>query len=191
MYCPKCGQSQAADEVRFCSRCGFALGGVSVLLASNGQLPPQTFLQSAPQGVSPRRRGVKQGGAIMFIGIFVGVALAALSAATGGPEEIGIVGVIIFLAGFLRMLYAAIFQEKVPSTTPAVAHQVAVPQYAPPPNAAQFTSQAQAGALPPGSFRPAQGYFARREDTSEIAPPPSVTDHTTRLLEDERESGKR
>jgi hypothetical protein len=27
MFCPKCGQEQASESVRFCSRCGFRLNG--------------------------------------------------------------------------------------------------------------------------------------------------------------------
>lgn len=190
MYCPKCGQSQVAEEARFCSRCGLALGGVALLLANNGQLPPLPVLQAATQGISPRRKGVRQGGALMFIGMFLSIALSALAAATDGPEEIGIIGALIFLAGFLRMLYAAIFQDKTPRAAQSVAHQVA-PHYLPQAQGAQFAQHTQAGALPPGEFRPAQGYFSRRQNTSEIAHPPSVAEHTTRLLEKDREPGER
>ncbi|HAF15758.1 MAG TPA: zinc ribbon domain-containing protein, partial [Blastocatellia bacterium] len=36
MYCPKCGQQQASDAVRFCSRCGFLLEGTAAVLATGG-----------------------------------------------------------------------------------------------------------------------------------------------------------
>ena len=39
MYCPQCGQQQVSIDLRFCSRCGFQLGGVTELLASGGELP--------------------------------------------------------------------------------------------------------------------------------------------------------
>jgi len=38
MHCPKCGQQQVSDEMRFCSRCGFALGIVTeLILTQNGR----------------------------------------------------------------------------------------------------------------------------------------------------------
>src|SRR2546423_8942635 len=62
MFCPQCGQQQA-NEVRFCSRCGFPLAGVNELLLRGGQLPVLAGPgagASAP-GESPQRTGVRQG----------------------------------------------------------------------------------------------------------------------------------
>ena len=39
MFCPNCGQQQATEQMRFCSRCGFPLGLVSEILANGGFLP--------------------------------------------------------------------------------------------------------------------------------------------------------
>src|SRR5215213_2545437 len=39
MHCPRCGQQQASEETKFCSRCGFPLGLVSEILAHGGFLP--------------------------------------------------------------------------------------------------------------------------------------------------------
>lgn len=36
MYCPKCSQTQASEEMRYCWRCGFPLYGVAELVASDG-----------------------------------------------------------------------------------------------------------------------------------------------------------
>ena len=36
MYCPKCGQQQISDEMKFCSRCGLALSGLADWLAGGG-----------------------------------------------------------------------------------------------------------------------------------------------------------
>jgi len=33
MFCPKCGQEQASESVRFCSRCGFKLNSLEEALA--------------------------------------------------------------------------------------------------------------------------------------------------------------
>src|SRR5712671_757378 len=66
MFCPRCGQQQATDSMRFCSRCGFAMEGTMHVLAHGGMLPAY----QAPPGektISPRRRGVKQGALLMLI----------------------------------------------------------------------------------------------------------------------------
>jgi hypothetical protein len=36
MFCPKCGQQQVVDEIRFCSKCGFALSIVSEAIQNEG-----------------------------------------------------------------------------------------------------------------------------------------------------------
>ena len=70
MYCPRCGQQQATDAMRFCSRCGFPMEGTMQLLAHGGMLP----VYQEPSGekkISPRRRGVKQGALIMLLGVLL------------------------------------------------------------------------------------------------------------------------
>lgn len=49
MYCPKCGQRQAAGKLRYCSRCGFSLRGV----------------------LSVCRKDIVQGVLLMVIGLFL------------------------------------------------------------------------------------------------------------------------
>jgi hypothetical protein len=179
MFCPKCGQSQPSDAVRFCPRCGFPLAGVAELVAHDGVLayPPAPV---GPQTPSPRRKGVRQGTAIMLVGIFLVPLLALMHPLIGLKGEFAILGVIVFLAGLLRLLFAAIFADASPSQTQTPA------LYASPTQQGQYLDpRAPAATLSPGEFRPAPNLFARRHDTAEIPPrPPSVTDHTTRLLAD-------
>jgi hypothetical protein len=182
MFCPKCGQSQVSEEVRFCSRCGFAMSGVIELLARNGIVPYQAA--TAPQAMSPRRKGLRQGGKLMFFGVIVSILLGILIAATDGPGEVLSLGALIFFSGFFRLLYALLFEDK--SASP---QQLAPSPYAQHAAGAQFSPGVRGGALPPGEFVPARASFAPRQETAEIAtPPPSVTDHTTRLLRDEDEA---
>jgi hypothetical protein len=181
MFCPKCGQSQVSEEVRFCSRCGFPLSGVTELLARNGIVTHQTF--AAPQAISPRRKGLRQGAKLMFFGVIVSILVGILVGATDGPGEVVGVSMLLVLAGFFRVLYALLFEEKSPAT-----QQLAPPPYAQHAAGAQFNPGVRGTALPPGEFVPARTSFAPRQETAEIAPPPSVTDHTTRLLRDEDEA---
>ena len=75
MFCPQCGQQQVTGVIRFCSRCGFQLDGVIQLLANGGMLP--AFRASdEPARISPRRKGVKQGG-VMILRTLSTIALRA------------------------------------------------------------------------------------------------------------------
>ncbi|MDT7542690.1 MAG: hypothetical protein QOE33_2594 [Acidobacteriota bacterium] len=188
MFCPKCGQLQSSDALRFCSRCGFALGGVNELLSRDGAqatTPPLIATGGTPP-LTPRRKGMRQGGAIMLVGLFLIPMLGLLHPLIGAPGEFTVIGAIILLAGLLRLLIAAIFEDKSPPLSQGT------PLYAPPTAQGRFDPHARTGALPPGKFRPAQTLFAQRVDTSEISQPPaSVTDHTTRLLADQDDSAER
>jgi hypothetical protein len=136
--------------------------------------------------MSPRRKGARQGGALLLVGAFLIPFFAVLHGIIGLPGEWTLLGVPVVIAGFLRLLYALIFEDKAPA---APANEPSL--YAQPTAQTQFDPRAHAGALPPGELRPAQGLFSRRADTTEFAPPPSVTDHTTRLLADQDDPAER
>jgi zinc-ribbon domain len=182
MFCPQCGQQQVSDAARFCSRCGFQLAAVSGLLATNGA-SPELALEAVPVPESPRRVGARFGGKLMLTGIFISIALAMLSEIIGFDEDVALLGMLVFMAGFFRLLYAFIFEEgpyrrrlqRQPAYTPQ-------PQFAPPP---------AVSALPPPQSQPARAYTPPRPDTSELAYRPSVTEGTTRLLEREPDEQRR
>jgi hypothetical protein len=180
MFCPQCGQQQTTGAIRFCSRCGFPLDGVIQLLGNNGMIP---IYQSGdePAPISPRRKGVKQGG-MLFLSGAVLVPLLGVMASYGDSRFLEVLtafaAIICFIGGALRMLYAGIFEEAAPRP---------MLSYAPPPMAAprpQFGPQPQHQALPPPPAR-AAGAWRPRPNTAELAGPPSVTENTTRLLEKE------
>ena len=182
MYCPRCGQQQATDSMRFCSRCGFPMEGTMHLLA-NGGLIPQYQHNVEPKGPSPRRRGVKQGALLMLIGAILVPILGVMSGfAPGRLENVfaffcALAAIICFLGGPLRMLFAGIFEEGAPQP------QYMTPvSYSPPMVAAQ---QARVS-LPPAPVNPTPSW-RQHPHTAEILQPPSVTDNTTRLL-DKKES---
>ena len=177
MYCPRCGQQQATDSMRFCSRCGFSMEGTMQLLAHGGMLP----VYQPPAGektISPRRKGVKQGALLMLIGVLLVPILGIMANfAPGRLENVfaffcAISAIICFLGGPLRMLFAAIFEEGAP--TPRYATHTSYPPAIP---------QARVSALPPppAAANPAN-QWRQRPQTAEINPPASVTDSTTQLL---------
>ena len=178
MFCPQCGQQQVSDAARFCSRCGFQLGAVSGLLATGGRgADPEPAFEAVPAPPSPKRKGVQLGGKLMLTGMFLGPALAALSEIIGSPDEIALLGVIVFMAGLFRLLYALLFEDG-----PYRRHLQRQPAYVPQP---QFAPPREVSALPPQHSQPAHAYVPPRPDTAELGYRPSVTEGTTRLLERE------
>lgn len=186
MYCPQCGQLQAPGTVRFCSRCGFPLDGVIQLLGTGGVLPvyrdPQT-----PQEMSPRKRGVRQGGILLLSGIIVVPICGVFNSYIGSSFTeilVALAAIIFFLGGPLRMLYAALFEEGAPNPF----HQGPRPYVSPAVPAPQFGAPAHNPALPPPPAQSASGWRSR-PITAELANRPSVTENTTRLLDKEDRTG--
>lgn len=182
MFCPQCGQQQVTGVIRFCSRCGFPLDGVIQLLGNGGMLP--TYRASdEPAPISPRRRGVKQGGVLLLSGALIVPILAMFASYINAPFLeilLALAAIVCFVGGPLRMLYAALFEEPAPNPFRPSHGPPAQQMYAP----QQYVPPAPNHALPPPSARSA-GSWRPRPTTAELANPPSVTENTTRLLEKE------
>ncbi|HYG10508.1 MAG TPA: zinc ribbon domain-containing protein [Pyrinomonadaceae bacterium] len=181
MYCPKCGQSQVSADVRFCSRCGFPLVVVGDLLATGGVLPGRTFGHEGvgAKPISPRRKGVKQGAALLLVGIFLIPFFGILHEAIGFPQEFMALSLLVIMGAILRLIYAVFFEEaapRAPKNAPSLPPQLYTPPIASRLHAPQET-------LPPAQGLPVNDYRQPQVHTAEIMHPPSVTDHTTRLLD--------
>jgi hypothetical protein len=183
MHCPQCGQQQASSEMRFCSRCGFPLGGVVELLAQGGMLRSADE-QLQEQTLSPRRRGVRQGVLMMLIGVVLVPVLAILNGFIHGPNLLDLLvplsAVICFAGGLMRILYALIYEEG------ASAMRRDLPAYAPSVTPAQLNMGLRGSALPPPQSIPVPSFAQRRANTAELVPPPSVTENTTKLLDEDK-----
>ena len=186
MYCPRCGQQQVVEDVRFCPRCGFTLGFVTELLANNGMMPSHLMPDNPlARELSPRRAGVRQGGMLMLTGAALVPILGIFGAATGFGGELALLGVVIFIAALARLLYAAIFQDSYvtgqTAALPPPQPQAAAPLFQPAPPRASL----------PHHQTPAPASFRRRDTAELVAPPPSVTENTTRLLDDQTDTTNR
>lgn len=110
MYCPRCGTQQHL-RARFCSRCRFSMEGMEDFVNKGGI--PLEMQDASQKPDSPRRRGVKQGGLMMFSAFIVVPLLAILSEGVGLAEElVAFAAIFLFWGGLLRIVYALIFQRK-------------------------------------------------------------------------------
>jgi hypothetical protein len=157
MFCPKCGQNQASEALRFCPRCGFSLSEVVALLVTDG-----TRAGDEP----PLRRLLARFGAKL---IFLSLILLpfALMASFGFNSPLPLLTpLILFTIGAAHVLYIQLFGEfpiarKPDRLDPARTRSSLRPPLSDP--------------IPASGIKPA--------DTAEIIQPPSVTESTTRLLE--------
>jgi hypothetical protein len=179
MYCPQCGQLQVSDHVRFCSRCGFLLEGVTAVVASGGIVPPR-YVQPINTGLSARSKGVRQGALLMLSTLLIVPILAIITTNFNFNPElfVPLAAIGCFIGGLLRILYALMMEDANP---PAI-ETGQMNAYAPPMNP-QIDSAARQ-ALPPTSANPA-GSWRPRPNTAELYQPPSITENTTRLLDKE------
>ena len=111
----------------------------------------------------------------MFVGGVLFPVLLAISLAVdeGGPM---ILPILIFFVGLTIMLYSRLFGEDIPSFKSDLAQT------------SRLAAVSEASALPPASTIPIHdaGDFARpRVRTNELAQRPSITEHTTKLLDQE------
>lgn len=177
VYCPRCGQEQISAEVRFCSRCGFLMTGMSEIVI-NGAIP-QHLLPGAPKPPTARRRGLKQGGAWFLLGVIMVPLLAILHELLRFPVElVALSAVIFFVGGIVRMVFALIFESGNPQERTLEDNVIQTAQKL-------LNKNPQAGALPPSQSIPVDAYAPPRaanwRDTNDLEPS-SVTDSTTKLL---------
>lgn len=172
MYCPKCGQQQVSDNMRFCSRCGLPLSGLAEWLAGGGALEVRQE-EASVKLASPRRKGIRRGGKLLFLSGVLLPIFFGLSLIFDEPFPLIVPFALIFVA-LSMMLYSRIFAEETP------------PANSQPPQPSRFETAAGNTALPPASGIPVNSMGEQRARTAEMAQPRSVTENTTKLLDSER-----
>jgi hypothetical protein len=179
MFCPRCGQEQISNETRFCSRCGFLMTGVGLLVAGNGNT--DIIAPRPPKIDSPRKRGLKQG-LFIFLLTFLVVPIITILTVWMHAEPFAVVisSILLFVGGLLRMAYAWMFES--PAANDKALEEY---PYGALPNLPH--SPQNQNALPPQQSVPASSYIppGNWRDTNDLQPS-SVTDPTTKLLQKEK-----
>src|SRR5215217_4994761 len=107
MYCPNCGQQQISDEMRFCSRCGQGLSGLAEWLG--GAVAATRTDEAHVSQISPRRKGIRRAGKLMFVsGVLFPVFL--LLSLLFNEGALMIVPIFVFFVSLVLMLYARLFK---------------------------------------------------------------------------------
>ena len=171
MFCPKCGQ-QSSDEVRFCPRCGLQLAGLAAYVAGN-----ELTLAGAPVPRAPvmtaRRRGIRRGAKLMFICavLLPAAALLAFEGDAPGPLLLVCTG---GLAGLAWLVFSWLFNDNVVPVETRASRKA---------RRKDLSVAEDRPALGAPTFTPAPLFNQQRANTAEIYQPPSVTEHTTKLLD--------
>ena len=185
MFCPRCGQQQITEETRFCSRCGFLMTSVAELIATGGALPQYL----GKKGMSPRKKGLKQGAMLFFSGILLVPLLAIIIVGILNFEGylVGIVALLTFLGGILRMIFALLFESSDPSDKTLEENVFQSAQ-------TLLNKRQEAKGLPPQQSIPISTYVppvaGNWRDTNDLKETPSVTEHTTKHLDLEKDANK-
>jgi hypothetical protein len=167
MFCPKCGQSQAFDEVRFCARCGLQLEAVKDLITTGGiSLQREDKYQTVSRWKKP---GVKTGAKILFLSFVLAPIFIALSFIEDELAPLLLFPFSVFFVGLAWAIYSLIFDES-PFQSKKHSLKGQPPNYTP-----LFAQQEPPKALPTQSIK-----------TGEIVEPSSVTENTTKLFETKR-----
>jgi hypothetical protein len=182
MHCPRCGQQQVTEEIKFCSRCGFPLGLISEILAHDGDLPQLAGLSRKKKWLT-RNFGFKLAVLWFFIITFLLVPLAAITYAPA--ELVAGLAIIGFCGGLLLTVLSFLFLT---NESPLLSSRGSAPnEFA---TAPSLAGRGAPGALPPQTSEPVSNYAPpaagqwKAPETGELVPN-SVTEGTTKLLQKE------
>ena len=176
MHCPQCGRAQViSDDLRFCRQCGFGLDSVKDLLIpaeadSEASKPPGIL--NIRVGADPRSlRGLNQ--SVLLLGLaFVPVLLAIAQVVFGfslTSPQLLIKMFFIFLTAPVVRLAFAVYEAKQEWKLKA--------------HTGRNKRKAE---LHSAQSVPVSGLGVKQADTAEIIERSSVTEHTTRLLNESK-----
>lgn len=108
MYCSSCGFNQTGRESNFCSGCGRSQTGEYQTVS---RFQNEQHFMDQTKWVSMRKTGLKRGGKMILAGLILVPLFGVLSELFGvNPVLAALTALICFWGGFLRMIYAVIFE---------------------------------------------------------------------------------
>ena len=129
--------------------------------------------EAVPRKIARRRlRGVKRGAKAMFLSGVLAPVFLGLSFLADNPGPL-LIPLTIFLAGLALVLYTQLFGEGASTVT----RQQVQPS--------SFEPRLTDTALPPASNLGINSFGEQQVRTKELVQPPSITEHTTRLLDND------
>ena len=164
--------------MRYCSRCGFTLIGVALVLDNDG-LIPQLPMAPDQKARSSRNRIMLESAIFTVCSWAVALAATWWFDTHGAFETVAKIATLLFtilsLIGLIRFLYGFLFVKEMDqiesNAFPASAERT-------------IAGASSRSALPPQQSIPVSDY-PRRVNTKEMRPQPSVTENTTRLLDEQ------
>lgn len=180
MYCPRCGQQQATDDMKYCSRCGMPLGLIPEIILNNGTLPRLEYLMSQKPTLFARIFTKRNGVVFSSLWALTFLFLTILAGIADGDEAIAFFAVFGFISTIMLLIISLAFfrSSKIDKNLNELK----------PINRNEIPSgDLSQTALPPSQAQPASFYApptgSWRAETGEVKRPPSVTDPTTKLLQ--------
>jgi hypothetical protein len=178
MYCPTCGQQQVSNETKFCNRCGMPLNLVAEVVSYGGYLPQLAELDKVNETKWTRKNGLIA--AIFWFIILTPFQAALIGTIFGATPVQGFLAVLGVFGALLIALASMIFlpgaKRRYLPTGPATIPNAQIPG-------------ANQAALPPQQSIPVSSYGPPQagnwRDTNDLQP--SVTEGTTRMLDDEEQ----
>jgi hypothetical protein len=187
MHCPQCGQQQAVEEMRFCSRCGFPLSVITEVLSHGGTLPEREAEASAPK-LTSRQRGKRLGLILLLTGILLAM-IGGIIKGSGNEIPLNLrlfanfmlfgSAIICVVAGFARLLYALLLEPNAPQRSHSAVLTENIVE-----SAHLDTAGRNQAALPASPGVPVADFGIKRVKTAEMANVRSVTESTTKLLDE-------
>jgi uncharacterized membrane protein YvbJ len=171
MHCPQCGSQQISGKVRFCRACGFSLSGVKELV-----LPDERAAKAEKKRLET---ALNQGVGLLLVSLVAAIILTLFQDAHLIPQIwVKIVAAFFVLAGLARMFYPYVIgpaskverQENLfyESDNQPVTNKL--PSW-----------------LPSAHSIPVSNFNRRSMDTAKIIEPSSITENTTKSLDNRQD----
>jgi hypothetical protein len=177
MYCPNCGQEQISDEMRFCQRCGLSLTDVKNLISRAALVVPTAEVQ--PVQRTRGQRSTSRGAWMMLVSLVLAFIAGFFTVMDDDFGVLFLFPVLLFLIGFIVLLYGVFLADRKAQAKRAATQISTSPS--------QLVAPARTPELYAAPAQPIENFRPHRVETAEMVQPRSVTENTTRLLDDDAE----